>query len=147
MQVDRAQHIIETAQRDAERRVPSVRNTGTYGLVTKVAQLTSECGSLAAHIRVLCSEIADLEARLNPPAERAGQFSRTVELDNCTAHIVWEYIDGERAVVDARIVGNAVQALGWYGDEFTPDYVVKAMDAEELQDAPEEVSYRLAIGG
>lgn len=145
--MDRAQHIIDTARRDAERRVPSSTRAGMYGLITKVAQLESECGSLSAHIRVLCAEIAELEARLNPPAEKAGQFSRTVELDNCTAHIVWEYIDGERAVVDARIVGNAVQALGWYGDEFTPDYVVKAMDAEELQDAPEEMSYRLAIGG
>lgn len=145
--MDRAQHIIDMARQDAERRVPSHTASGTYGLITKNAKLESECGSLAAHIRVLCSEIADLEARLNPPPERAGQFSRTVELDNCTAHIVWEYIDGERAVVDSRIVGNAVQALGWYGDEFTPDYVVKAMDAEELQDAPEEMSYRLAIGG
>ena len=132
MQVDRAQHIIETAQRDAERRVPSVSNTGTYGLVTKVAQLTSECGSLAAHIRVLCSEIADLEARLNPPAELAGQFSTTVECDQCTAHVVWQYEDGERGIYDVRLIGNAVLELGWVAPAEVPAYVVKAMDAAEM---------------
>jgi|JI10StandDraft_1071094.scaffolds.fasta_scaffold487564_1 hypothetical protein len=132
MQVDRAQHIIETAQRDAERRVPSVRNTGTYGLVTKVAQLTSECGSLAAHIRVLCAEIADLQARLDPPAERAGQFAATVECDQCTAHVVWQYEDGERGIHDVRLIGNAVLELGWLSDDTTPEYVVKAMDAAEM---------------
>ncbi len=132
MQVDRAQHIIDMARRDAERRVPSHKDSGTYGLVTKVAQLQSECGSLAAHIRVLCAEIADLEARLNPPAEKDGQFSTTVECDQCTAHIVWQYEEGERGIYDVRLVGNAVLELGWLSDDTTPEYVVKAMDAAEM---------------
>jgi len=132
MQVDRAQHIIDMARRDAERRVPSHKDSGTYGLVTKVAQLQSECGSLAAHIRVLCAEIADLEARLNPPAEKDGQFSTTVECDQCTAHIVWQYEDGERGIYDVRLVGNAVLELGWVDPSEVPAYVVKAMDAAEM---------------
>ena len=132
MQVDRAQHIIDMARRDAERRVPSHKDSGTYGLVTKVAQLQSECGSLAAHIRVLCAEIADLQARLDPPAERAGQFAATVECDQCTSHVVWQYEDGERGIYDVRLVGNAVLELGWVDPSEVPAYVVKAMDAAEM---------------
>lgn len=130
--MDRAQHIIDTARRDAERRVPSSKDSGTYGLITRASQLESECGSLAAHIRVLCAEIADLEARLNPPAEKDGQFSTTVECDQCTAHIVWQYEDGERGIYDVRLVGNAVLELGWVDPSEVPAYVVKAMDAAEM---------------
>lgn len=130
--MNRAEHIIESAQRDAARRVPSNKDTGTYGLVTKVAQLTSECGSLAAHIRVLCAEIADLQARLDPPAAAAGQYSAAVRLDGETvAHVVWAYDGGYRGILDARIVGNAIQELGWFDDESTPVYVRREMDRVE----------------
>ena len=142
--MNRAEHIIDTVRQDAARRVPSHKESGTYGLITKVAQLESECGSLAAHIRVLCSEIADLQARLDPPAAAAGQYSAAVRLDGDTvAHVVWAYEGGYRGVLDARIVGNAVQELGWFDDESTPIYVRREMDrAESAEDKGTEREMR-----